>query len=91
MLGSVDEAVKSGEIRIAADVAAELRRMHAGDSRYIERPGDIGSPGELGALIKDAGLREYSLDVITRDVRLDGDESMKRVRALAVLGQAHNA
>jgi hypothetical protein len=90
MLGSVDEAVMSGEIRIAADVAAELRRMRDGDARYVERPGDIDSPEDLRDLVRDAGLREYSLDVITKDVRLDAHERMKRIRALGVFGQAHD-
>jgi len=91
MLGSVDAAVMRGEIRIAEDVAAELRRMRDDDARPVERPGDIGSLDELRDLTREAGLHEYSLDTISKDVRLGADESMKRIRALGVFGRSRDA
>ena len=91
MLGSVDDAVMSGKIRIAEDVAADLRRMRDGDPHYVERPGDIDSLDDLRALMQEAGLHEYSLDMIMKDVRLSADESMKRIRALGVFGRSRDA
>jgi hypothetical protein len=85
-LAEAQAAVSKGEIAIAEDAARLLRRMHESGRAYLVQPGEIGSAEELRDLMLGAGLREYSIDVMARELASAGNSTFERVRVVAVFG-----
>jgi hypothetical protein len=75
-------AIAAGAIAIPADAARLLEKMSQSSRNYKEQLGDIASETEFRDLLKSAGLREHSLEVI----RAEKAGALGRVRAVAIAG-----
>ncbi|MGE0238940.1 MAG: hypothetical protein AB7S59_09510 [Parvibaculaceae bacterium] len=68
-----------------------LRKMHESGEAYLVQPGEIGSVEELRDLMLGAGLREYSIDVRSKQLASAGNNTFERVRVVAVFGSGRES
>jgi hypothetical protein len=80
-------AIASGRIRMAPEAEPLFERICTSVPDHLRRPGDLGSVEELQQLMRDAGLREYSVDLVARELASAGQD-FTRMRAVAVFGSA---
>jgi hypothetical protein len=88
-LALAKDAVASGRIKMAPRAAPLLNNLAASDDR-VQRPGDLGSVEELRHLVREAGLREHSMEVVAHSFPSAGRD-FTRLRAVAILGSSREA
>ena len=89
-LAAVKAAITAGQIKLTPEIENMLEGIY-GHYDHLRRQGDLGSVDDLRALLREADLHEQSFDVISRELATSEEETISRVRAIAVLGSTRDA
>lgn len=59
---------------------------NASPHAHLDQPGEIASLEDFRTLLAQAGLHEYSMDALVKEILLSGQQKFERSRVVAVLG-----
>ena len=84
---AAEEALVKGVLQLSESAKTTLGRLKRSIADAAGRPGEFRSLGEVGALIRQSGLVEISLDCLAWEFAIGPGDLIRRRRVLAVLGR----